>query len=384
MRGVVICPYVVGVTEHERKTADIVANLLEWYSGYARDLPWRRTSDPYAIWVSEAMLQQTQVTTVIPYWERWMRTFPDVQTLAAAAPEKVLKLWEGLGYYSRARNLQRAAHMLVQTKNGCLPGDLEGWLALPGIGRYTAGAICSIAFNQPVPILDGNVTRVLCRILGIDTDPRTKATNQLLWQRAEECVETAHRLKSPKGHQCSHLNQSLMELGALVCTPRQPLCAECPLRRICVAFESGLTEAIPPSKSRTKTVHKSCVCWIIEHEGGVLACQRPGKGVNAHLWEFPGAESAAKSVEKALEVAEKTLGFCPEKGHRLGLVRHSITNHRFALQVFRGTVSQTPVLKGSGMVWLTPDQVGSHPFTAAHRKAADLHFQNNKETSKVG
>lgn len=380
---VVVCPYVVGVTPHKRQATAIISNLLQWFSANARDLPWRRTRDPYAIWVSEAMLQQTQVTTVIPYWERWMRAFPDVQALAAAAPEQVLKLWEGLGYYARARNLQRAAQLLVQSQNGRLPADLESWLALPGIGRYTAGAVCSIAFNHPVPILDGNVTRVLCRILCIEKDPRARETSQLLWQTATEWVEAASHQKSPKGLQCSHFNQSLMELGALVCTPRQPQCAQCPVKHVCVAFESGLAEVIPPSKSRTKTVHKSRVCWIIEHDGRFLACQRPGKGVNAHLWEFPGAESSAKSVKKALAVAEKILGFCPEKGHRLGRVRHSITHHRFTLQVFHGRISQPALLKDNALVWLTRAEVRHHPFTAAHRKAAELHFLNHQETAET-
>jgi len=316
------------------------------------------------------MLQQTQVAAVAPYWERWMRAFPDVKALAAAAPEKVLKLWEGLGYYARARNLHRAAQWLVQTQEGRLPEDLEGWLALPGIGRYTAGAICSIAFNQPAPILDGNVTRVLCRLFGIRTDPRSKGANQRLWQRAAELVETAGKRKSPASSQCSHLNQSLMELGALVCTPRQPQCGQCPVQKHCLACQSGLTEVIPLSKSRTRTVHKTYVCWIIEHDGRVLACQRPGKGVNALLWEFPSAESKAAGIENALEVAEKILGFRPEKGHRLGVIRHSITHHRIAMGVYRGCVSQPPLHKDSSMVWLMKAQVVGYPFSAAHRKAA--------------
>jgi A/G-specific adenine glycosylase len=359
------------ITKNDSWAPELVAAaMLDWYAIAPRDLPWRRTRDPYAIWVSEAMLQQTQVAAVVPYWERWMEAFPTVQALASAPAEKVLKLWEGLGYYARARNLQSAAQWLVQTQEGRLPVDLEGWLALPGIGRYTAGAICSIGFNQPVPILDGNVIRVLCRILGIRTDPRAKETNQLLWLRAAELVEAAHRRKKPKGLQCSHLNQSLMELGALICTPWQPQCGRCPVKGFCVAFQSELTEAIPLPKSRTKTVHKTWVCWIIEHGGKVLACQRPGKGINARLWEFPGAESSAESMKKALEVAQKVLGFCPENGHKLGLVRHSITHHRFAMQVFRGCVSHPPPLKESFMEWLTMDQLSRYPFAAAHRKAA--------------
>lgn len=348
----------------------VAAALLDWYAIAARDLPWRRTRDPYAIWVSEIMLQQTQVAAVAPYWERWMEAFPAVQALASAPAEKVLKLWEGLGYYARARNLHRAAQLLVQTQEGRLPVDLEGWLALPGIGRYTAGAICSIAFNQPAPILDGNVTRVLCRILGIRTDPRAKETNQFLWKLAAQLVETAPKHKAPVSLQCGYLNQSLMELGALICTPRQPQCGQCPVQRFCVACQSGLIEIIPPPKIRTKTVHKMLACWIIEHNGRVLACQRPGNGVNAHLWEFPSVECCSASMAKALAVAEKTLGFRPEYGHMLGLIRHSITHHRIVMRVFHGSVSQPQMLNDPSMVWLTMAQVRGYPFAAAHRKAA--------------
>lgn len=358
------------VTSHERKIAAIVSSLLEWYARNARDLPWRRTRDPYAIWISEAMLQQTQVATVIPYWERWMRAFPDVRALAAAPPEKVLKLWEGLGYYARARNLHRAAQLLVQASDARMPGDVSGWLALPGIGRYTAGAICSIAFNQPVPILDGNVTRVLCRILGIRTDPRDKETNRLLWERAAELVETAHRLGSSRVPRCSHLNQSLMELGALVCTPRQPQCSRCPVQSVCVAFCSGLTESIPQARVRVKTIQKIRICWLIEHRGRVLAVQRPGRGVNAHLWEFPTLETNGDTLDKALAIAEKICGARPDNGHRAGMIRHSITNHRYIMQVYRGRIAQRPPVKDSALKWLTLAQIRRYPFAAAHRKAS--------------
>src|ERR1700761_3320382 len=198
----------------------IVASLLHWFDKNARDLPWRRTRDPYAIWVSEIMLQQTQVKTVIPYWERWMRELPTIELLAKANPQKIHKLWEGLGYYTRVRNMQRAAQIIVNEQAGNFPDDFESILNLPGIGRYTAGAICSIAFNQPTPILDGNVMRVLTRVFGISENPRDKKANAQLWELAEQLVALAAPKRSEGG--CSHLNQSLMELGALICTPREP------------------------------------------------------------------------------------------------------------------------------------------------------------------
>ena len=219
--------------------------LLDWFAGNARDLPWRRTRDPYAIWVSEIMLQQTQVKTVIPFWERWLRELPTIEAAAKAPSAKIHKLWEGLGYYTRVRNLQKAALIILEQHNGTFPRSFDEVLALPGIGRYTAGAICSIAFNQPKPILDGNVIRVLTRIFGIAENPKEKKTNAQLWQLAEALVTRAEaeslRRKKPSGrpipgfnwqnNACSALNQSLMELGALICTPRSPQCFDLPGQR---------------------------------------------------------------------------------------------------------------------------------------------------------
>src|SRR5437868_2047191 len=176
----------------------IVRSLLKWFGEAARDLPWRRTRDPYAIWISEIMLQQTQVKTVLPYWERWMRSLPDIESLAKARMETIHKLWEGLGYYTRVRNLQKAAQVIMEIHGGKFPRDFEAVLALPGIGRYTAGAICSIAFNQPTPILDGNVIRVLTRVFGIAENPKEKGANAKLWDLAEKLVAHAKTAKVAK------------------------------------------------------------------------------------------------------------------------------------------------------------------------------------------
>src|SRR5438552_2719593 len=195
---------------HESNRA-IIESLLKWFGEAARDLPWRRTRDPYAIWVSEIMLQQTQVKTVLPYWERWMQALPDIESLAKARTETIHKLWEGLGYYTRVRNLQKAAQVIMEIHGGRFPRDFEAVLALPGIGRYTAGAICSIAFNQPKPILDGNVIRVLTRLFGIGGNPRETQVRSKLWEIAHELVVEAAQTPAL-------LNQSLMELGALICS----------------------------------------------------------------------------------------------------------------------------------------------------------------------
>ncbi len=231
------------MTPYGRKIAAIVKNLLEWFSKDARDLPWRRTRDPYAIWVSEIMLQQTQVKTVLPYWERWMRRLPDVAALANAHADELHKLWEGLGYYTRVRNLQSAARVIVAQHGTQFPERFEAVLALPGIGRYTAGAICSIAFNQPTPLLDGNVMRVLTRLFGIAENPRAQPTNEFLWSLAGELVRRAETEAQPRA--CSALNQSLMELGALICTPRQPRCEICPVARLCLARRENRIGEIP-------------------------------------------------------------------------------------------------------------------------------------------
>ena len=308
-----------------RNSKRLVPLLLDWFAKNARDLPWRRTRDPYAIWVSEIMLQQTQVKTVIPYWERWMRELPTIEAAAKAPSAKIHKLWEGLGYYTRVRNLQKAAQQIVaqqtsrrrrgdesQTKNKLetphvvsykFPENFDDVLALPGIGRYTAGAICSIAFNQPTPILDGNVIRVLTRIFGIAENPKEKKTNARLWQLAEELVLRASSIQHPTSNSrtrrdrgpaetihCSHLNQSLMELGALICTPRNPQCSICPVKKLCVAFKENRIEELPNLGKRETATARAFFAFVIERDGKFLVRQRPTGIVNAHLWEFPNFE----------------------------------------------------------------------------------------------
>ena len=293
----------------------LVPALLGWFSQNARDLPWRRTRDPYAIWVSEIMLQQTQVKTVLPYWKRWMRELPTIKAAASASPGKIHKLWEGLGYYTRVRNLQKAARQIVEKHNGKFPDNFDNVLALPGIGRYTAGAICSIAFNQPTPILDGNVIRVLTRVFGIAKNPRERKTNAYLWRLAEELVVHASannsrtsrlRYTSPRQgtkdedeerSARSHFNQSLMELGALVCTPRNPQCPICPVKKLCVAFRENRAEELPNLGKRTTATARRFIAFVVGQRGRFLVRQRPAGVVNAHLWEFPNVEIGARLSE---------------------------------------------------------------------------------------
>jgi A/G-specific adenine glycosylase len=344
----------------------LVSNLLEWFSQSARDLPWRRTRDPYAIWVSEIMLQQTQVKTVIPYWERWMRELPTIQSLASASAEKIHKLWEGLGYYTRVRNMQKAAQEIVARHDGKFPRDFDDILALPGIGRYTAGAIASIAFNEPRPILDGNVIRVLTRVFGIEENPREKTANQKLWQLAEELVTTAARHATRNTQQASHLNQSLMELGALVCTPRQPACLLCPVRSECVAYRTNRVERLPNLGPRAVATSRRFVAFVVNHRGRFLVRQRPAGVVNAHLWEFPNIETSDDgAVLKRLAARELGLRITAVEKHCT--VKHSITRYRITLEAYE--VRCAGVKASSAKVrWLTHKELDALAFTSAHRK----------------
>lgn len=354
-------------TPEERTARALVPRLLAWYRQNARNLPWRRTRDPYAIWISEVMLQQTQVKTVIPFWERWMRELPTVWSLARARTEKILKLWEGLGYYTRARNLQRAARVIVAEHGAVFPRAFDEVLALPGIGRYTAGAICSIGFDQPTPILDGNVIRILARLFGISKNPDKKETNAMFWGLAEFLVHEADRKRQSKEQNCSHLNQALMELGALVCTPRNPKCRSCPVRRHCVALRENRVTELPNRGKRVASVERRFAAFVVERRGRFLIRQRPAGVVNARLWEFPNVEVNGQRLSPA-RLAEDLFGKCRCFFQPTREIRHNITRYRITLSVFHaqfsgGTGGTFP--KGR---WCSLPELRKLPFPSAHRK----------------
>ena len=299
--------------------------LLRWYRKKARVLPWRQTKDPYRIWISEAMLQQTQVATVIPYYERFLRRFPTVKSLSKAPLTAVLDHWSGLGYYSRAKNLHAAAQEVVRKHAGKIPAEVDELLDLPGIGRYTAGAIASIAYDRPAPVLDGNVIRVLSRHLGIQEDPRKSSIQRKLWETADRLVPT----------ECpGDFNQALMELGATVCLPRAPRCSACPIRRGCQADEHGLQEQIPPPRENTPRKKIRYACGILEREGSVLIGRRPLQGLLPGLWEFPGGEIGARESPKQglVQLLSKRLGIEAHVSSRPVRVRQ-ILSHR-ELEIF--------------------------------------------------
>jgi A/G-specific adenine glycosylase len=359
-----------------RKTKAIVAALLPWYAKNARDLPWRHTTDPYLIAVAEIMLQQTQVKAVLPFWERWMRALPDIEAVARAKPEKLHKLWEGLGYYTRVRNLQKAAQVILSRHGGKFPEVFDEVLALPGVGRYTAGAICSIAFDQPTPILDGNVIRVLTRLFGINGNPREKTTNSRLWRLAESLVRqaaqsalSAHhasRITHHVPHPCSHLNQSLMELGALLCTPRQPKCDLCPVARHCLARRKGRVEELPNLGRHRTATPRRFIAFVAQRRGRFLVRQRPAGTVNAHLWEFPNAE-VTDDGEGVIGAARRILGARFDVLEPLCTIKHSITRYRITLDVFR-VIGEAPWTGASEGRWLTPTEMSRLPFASAHKK----------------
>jgi A/G-specific adenine glycosylase len=343
------------------------ALLLDWYRANRRDLPWRRTRDPYAIWISEAMLQQTRVETVIPYYERFLERFPDVLALASADLDDVLGAWSGLGYYSRARNLKRAAEQLARERGGALPSEAAALRELPGVGRYTAGAIASIAFDRPEPVLDGNVMRVLARLLDLREDVTRPATARRLWQEAAALA---------RGPSPGELNQALMELGATLCTPRAPRCPDCPLARRCRAHRAGDPESLPRKARKPAPRRMEAVAALCVRRGRALAVRRPPHGLLGGLWELPGGELAPRERPAAglLRALRERVGLRVARLEPAGAVEHAFTHRRLRLHVFRceGTAGRTRLAGFDAHRWLSPAQLGLLPQAAVTRKALAL------------
>jgi A/G-specific adenine glycosylase len=341
----------------------VSALMLAWFDRNARDLPWRRTTDPYAVWVAEIMLQQTQSETVKPYYEKFLERFPTVRRLARARPDSVLKIWEGLGYYSRARNLHQAARSIVREFDGCVPGTRDELLTLPGIGLYTAGAIASIAFGRDEPVVDGNVTRVLCRLFRIRRDPRSSRTQKHLWRLAAELLP---------GGKARQFNQAMMELGATVCLPRKPRCRACPLGRICSANEHGEQEKLPRRANRKPLPRHRVVVAAIYKKGRILIDKRKPDGLLGGLWEFPGGKvKRGESLEAALrrEVREE-LGIGIRVVRPLATVQHAYSHFAVTLHAFECThTSGMPRCRGCvDFKWVLPKQLKNYAFPGANKK----------------
>ncbi|HWI64105.1 MAG TPA: A/G-specific adenine glycosylase [Symbiobacteriaceae bacterium] len=345
--------------------ASVAAALLNWFATNQRDLPWRRSRDPYRIWVSEVMLQQTRVETVRPYYERWFKRFPTLVDLAAAPEEQVLKAWEGLGYYSRARNLHSAAKDVVARYEGVVPDDPDAVGDLKGVGPYTAGAVLSIAYNRSVPAVDGNVMRVFSRLFLIEEDIMLPATRQAMESLAITLI--------PDG-QAGNFNQALMELGALVCTPTSPKCLACPVAEYCRALPEGRQESLPV-KSKAKAPRPvDVVAGAIWHEGKVLLVRRPSDGLLGGLWEFPGGERPdGLSFERALHLLTRTrFGMEIEVESHLTDVRHVFSHLVWDLKAYTSRVAAgSPVPPESAdLRWVAPDEIGRYPLPVAHQKVA--------------
>lgn len=340
--------------------------LLNWYAKKRRELPWRKSLDPYAVWVSEMMLQQTQVSTVVPYFERWMQRFPNVAALACAEESDVLHAWQGLGYYSRARNLRHAAQEIVRTHAGRVPELVAELRALPGIGPYSAGAIASIAYGHPEPLVDGNVIRVLTRLFALPGDPNRAPLKNELWSLARALIPS----EAP-----GDFNQALMELGATVCTPRSPRCTACPVADLCRARKAGLVERLPELPARPKATPVHMVAAVATRRNRVLVTRLPADAPRwAGMWLFPHtelrpSESPELAAQRALHAAAGLKGKATEL---LCVVRHTVTRFKITLDVYR---TSAPTGSGSPsraeVAWRAPSELDGLAMPKAHRKIAD-------------
>lgn len=351
----------------DKDVRGIRRGLLAWYRREARDLPWRRTRDPYAIWLSEIMLQQTRVEQGLPFYLRFLEAFPTVAHLAAAHEDRVLKVWEGLGYYARARNMHRAAQAIVSERGGRLPETVEEWMTLPGVGRYSAGAIVSIAYGRRAPIVDGNVKRVLSRLLDVEESIDDHATTQRMWDRAERLV--------PPGDPGA-FNQALMDLGATVCVPRSPRCGECPVCAHCAAYRAGTQEERPVRKERKPLPSYEEVAAAIRHNGRYLLAKRPASGLLSGLWEFPGGRVASgETHETALKrLIREQLGIEVKIGGMVAEVDHGYSHMKVHLTLYRCEILEgTPRLNGhSELKWVPRAQFGRYAFPNVNRKILHL------------
>jgi A/G-specific adenine glycosylase len=318
------------------------AKVIAWQKRHGRhDLPWQGTRDPYAIWIAEVMLQQTQVATVVPYYQRFMRRFPDVSALAAAGLDSVLEHWAGLGYYSRARNLHRAAGIVVQEHGGRFPADFDLVHALPGVGRSTAGAICAFAFDERRAILDGNVKRVIARYFAVRGYPGDKRVEAKLWRRAEHLLP--HK-------DLAAYTQGLMDIGASVCIRRDPACGDCPLRRSCFARKLGLAGRLPTPRPRRAVPHRATTMLVLQHAGEILLERRPAPGIWGGLWCFPEV-GADETVEEA---CSRRFGALVGTVDPMPPVQHGFTHFSLTIRPRRIEVAKLDPRAGEpGIIWLS-------------------------------
>jgi A/G-specific adenine glycosylase len=353
-----------------RRLTSIKRRLLEWYAGNKRDLPWRKTDDPYRILLSEFMLQQTQVDTVISYYHRFVERFPSVQALADAPQAEVLKVWEGLGYYSRARNLHRAAGLICEQFDGRVPQSYDDLASLPGFGPYTTAAVLSIAFDKDHAVLDGNVIRVLARLFGVDEDVTQNAVKRRLQELAQDLLDRGD---------AGDLNQAVMELGATVCTPRTPQCATCPVGRFCAAARSGQTERLPVKRPRAARPHRVMAVGIVARRGRLLIVKRPENGLLGGLWEFPAGIRANGETLQAccLRAVKEQAGIPAEITDRFRTVKHAFTHFSLTMHAFlcRSPKGRVRALACADTAWVRADDLSDYAVSRANRKLIDFLLQ---------
>ena len=346
----------------------IAQKILDWYAIHARELPWRQNPEPYAVWVSEIMLQQTRMETVLPYYQRWMDAFPTLAALAEADLQDVLKLWEGLGYYSRARNLHKAAQIVMAELDGIIPQQRKDLEKLPGIGRYTAAAISSIAFDAEEAALDGNIRRIYSRLFNIEAPIRSTEAEQKLWALAEALL--------PQGR-AGDYNQALMDLGSAVCLPKSPTCLLCPVVEYCSAQQLGVVGERPVKGEKKVIPHKLVAAAIIRREDGmVLLAKRPDKGLFGGLWEFPGGkQEEGETLSETLyrEILEE-LDAKINVGNEFGIYTHTLTHFSLTLHAFLCKLHQQEEpkpIEADEIVWVHLDQLGEYPMGKVDRLIAN-------------
>ncbi len=344
-------------------------DLLNWYQKHARELPWRKSRDPYRVWVSEVMLQQTQVETVRAYFERFMNSLPTVDDLAKADEQTVLRLWEGLGYYRRARSLHAAAKKVVDEFKGQMPTEVETLMQLPGIGRYTAGAIVSIAYDKPAPILEANTIRLINRLTAYEGNPTNAVGQRFLWGVAEELL--------PK-REVSRFNQALMELGSLICTPASPQCKVCPANKLCRAFLTDQVEQLQPTTKKLKFTDLNELAVVVRNRSGAVLVRRCAEGERwAGLWDFPRFERKSESPltieSEIVSQVEKMTGVRCTLGPHMKTLKHGVTRFRITLDCYEA-IRLSGRLKGNRetLRWLTTSEMKELPFSVTGRKIVKL------------
>lgn len=338
--------------------------LLEWYSANARELPWRGSYSPYQVWISEIMLQQTQVSAMLPYYSRWMKRFPDINSVALASEDEILLHWEGLGYYARAKNIRKAARQILAEFGGELPRDFDSVRRLPGIGRYTAGAIMSFAYNADYAAADANAARILSRLFDISAPWGSKEFQDAVWNRASGIL--------PKGR-ARDFNQALMDFGSSVCLARTPLCEKCPVANLCESLQKGLVRSRPAARIKKTLVPVRRAAGILVRNGMILVRKRPETGLMPNLWEFPGGTAReAEDPEQALRrLWLEELGILTGRVEELGIIRHTHTGFRVTLHAYLCSEAENAAFEPRllpSLMWIAASGLEQLAFPAAHRK----------------